>query len=123
MGQTILRFEDLLVWQKAQDFCCFIYQLFQELKDYSFKDQIYRASVSVSSNIAERFERRTAKDFLRFLEIAKMPNNEVRSLLYLSSRLDYLNQGDMNKLIEQSEEISRMLSGLIKSIMEKNNLK
>lgn len=67
---AIQKFEDLLVWQKSQDFAISIYESFFDLKDYSFKDQIFRASVSISNNIAEGFERRTNVDFVRFLYIA-----------------------------------------------------
>ncbi|WP_273568231.1 four helix bundle protein [Maribacter halichondriae] len=87
---AVKKFEELLVWQKSQDFAVSIYKDFSTLKDYSFKDQITRASVSISNNIAEGFDRRTNPDFIRFLYIAISSNSEVRSMLYLSERLGYL---------------------------------
>ncbi|MFX0556421.1 four helix bundle protein [Maribacter sp. CXY002] len=52
---TIQRFEDLKVWQKSQDLAVLIYSHFRENKDFGFRDQITRASVSISNNIAEGF--------------------------------------------------------------------
>ncbi|MGG8496061.1 four helix bundle protein [Tenacibaculum sp. TC6] len=63
---AIKRFEDILVWQKAQDFSVEIYNYFKNNKDYSFNDQIKRASISISNNISEGFERNTNQDFTRF---------------------------------------------------------
>ena len=113
---AVKRFEDLLVWQKSQDFAVSIYKDFSILKDYFFKDQITRASVSISNNIAEGFDRRTNPDFVRFLYIAISSNSEVRSMLYLSERLGYLTKDRTKELIDKSNEISRMLYGLIQSM-------
>lgn len=66
----VRQFEDLIAWQKAQDLAVLVYQTFSNQKDYGFKDQICRASVSVSNNIAEGFDRRTRVEFSRFLFIA-----------------------------------------------------
>ncbi|MUH34979.1 four helix bundle protein [Zobellia amurskyensis] len=113
---AVKKFEDLLVWQKAQDFAVTIYQKFSDSKDYSFKDQILRASISISNNIAEGFDRRTNPDFIRFLYFATSSNSEVRSMLYLAERLSMLKTEETNILIAQSNEISRMLYGLIQSM-------
>lgn len=113
---AVKKFEELLVWQKSQDFAVSIYRTFSNLKDYSFKDQISRASVSISNNIAEGFDRKTNPDFIRFLYIATSSNSEVRSMLYLSVRLNYLSSDKSSDLIEKPNEISRMLHGLIQSM-------
>lgn len=113
---AVKKFEDLLVWQKSQDFAVCIYEEFSPLKDYSFKDWITCASVSISNNIAEGFDRRTNPDFIRFLYIAISSNSEVRSMIYLSERLGYLTTDKINELINMSNEISRMLYGLIQSM-------
>ena len=70
-----------------------------EHKDFSFRDQIKRVSVSISNNIAEGFERNSNADFSRFLYFALASNSEVRSMLYLSIRLDFLSLSDANILI------------------------
>lgn len=113
---AVKKFEDLLVWQKSQDFAVLIYKNFSGTKDYPFKDQILRASVSISNNIAEGFDRRTNPDFIRFLYIAISSNSEVRSMLYLSERLGYLHLEIVEELLDRSNEISRMLYGLIQSM-------
>ena len=65
----ILKFEDIIAWQKAQDLAINIYTVFGSLKDFGFKGQIYRAAISVSNNIAEGFDRSSDADFSRFLFI------------------------------------------------------
>lgn len=79
---AIERFEDIIAWQKAKELSIQIYSLFAESKDFGFKDQILRASVSIMNNIAEGFERKGNKEFSHFLFIAKGSCGEVRSMLY-----------------------------------------
>jgi four helix bundle protein len=83
----IKRFEDIIAWQKAKELSVQVYGLFENSKDFGFKDQIQRASVSVMNNIAEGFERRGNKEFRHFLYIAKGSCGEVRSMLYLAKEL------------------------------------
>lgn len=122
MGEKVQKFEDLAVWQKAQDIACDIYASFSPLKDYFFKDQICRASISISSNIAEGFEKKSAKEFLRYLEISKTSANEVRSLLHLALRLNFIQQEKQADLLEQIQSIGKMLYALMNVIRVKNNL-
>ena len=112
----IERFEDIIAWQKAKVMTVMIYELFEQCKDYSFKDQIQRASVSVMNNIAEGFERKTNNEFKQFLYIAKGSCGEVRSMLYLSKELKKIKETSFNDLFIQSEEISKILSGFIKTL-------
>jgi four helix bundle protein len=67
----IEQFEDILAWQKAKVMTLKIYSLLKDLKDFGFKDQICRASVSIMNNIAEGFERKSDSEFKHFLFIAK----------------------------------------------------
>ena len=112
----IERFEDIIAWQKAKEFTVQIYRLFQNSKDFGFKDQVQRASVSVMNNIAEGFERKGNKEFSHFLYNAKGSCGEVRSMLILGKELNKLSGENADNLISQSEEISKILSGLIKSL-------
>lgn len=109
-------FEDILAWQKAQDFSVSIYQSFGDLKDWDFRSQICRASVSISNNIAEGFDRGTNPEFRRFLYISLASTSEVKSMLYLAKRLNYTDEPNFNILLLQAQEISRIINGLIKSI-------
>ena len=112
----ISRFEDIIAWQKAHLLTVEIYKEFLKCKDFSFRDQIQRASVSVLNNIAEGFERGSNADFKRFLFIAKGSSGEVRSLLYLGLSLGYLSQKKFDELYAFTLGISRMISGFIKSL-------
>ncbi|WP_417236870.1 four helix bundle protein [Bizionia paragorgiae] len=113
---SIQKFEELLVWQKSQDFCVSIYENFSKSSDYAFRDQITRASVSISNNIAEGFDRNTNPDFKRFLYFATGSTSEVRSMLYLGVRLHLIEKEVAEQLISKSNEISKMIFGLIKSL-------
>ncbi|WP_299366154.1 four helix bundle protein [Winogradskyella sp.] len=113
---AVQKFEDLLVWQKSQDLAVSIYDIFKDNKDFSFRDQIRRATISISNNIVEGFDRNSNADFSRFLYIALSSNSEVRSMLCLSTKLGFIDKGDVSGLIERTNEISKMLHGLIKSI-------
>ncbi len=112
----IERFEDIISWQKSKELSVMIYSLFSESRDFGFRDQIQRASVSIMNNIAEGFERKSNKEFKYFLFIAKGSCGEVRSMLYLAKELDKISENEFTKLYSLSEEISKLLSGLIKTL-------
>ena len=112
------RFEEIISWQKSRELNVEIYQITNSSvlfsKDHGLRDQIRRASVSISSNIAEGFERQTTKEFIRFLYIAKASAGEVRSQLYLVFDLKYLNKEEFEKLMLKIDEVSKLISGLLK---------
>ena len=112
----IERFEDIIAWQRAKYLTVSVYTLFSESWDFGFKDQIQRASVSVMNNIAEGFERKSNNEFKHFLFIAKGSCGEVRSMLYLAKELNNISEDDFSLLFSKSEEISKILSGLIKTL-------
>ena len=111
-------FEEIIAWQKARELNIKIYSLTNKnepfKKDFGLRDQIRRSSISISSNIAEGFERQTTKEFIRFLYIAKASAGEFRSQLYLASDLKYITSEDFEKLKLKVNEISKLISGLIK---------
>ncbi len=110
------RFEDILSWQKARELTKSIYSAFETSNDFGFKNQIERASVSIMNNIAEGFERRSNKEFRQYLFIAKGSCGEVRSMLYLAHDLGKINEKEFNIFYKLSLEISRLISGLIKTL-------
>ncbi len=116
---TIEKFEDIISWQKAQDITVEIYKHVSNIRDFTFKDQICRAATSISNNIAEGFDRKTQKEFLHFLFIARGSNSEVKSMLYLGYRLGYFSELEKQHFILQTEEISKTLNGLIKYLYSK----
>jgi four helix bundle protein len=100
MGK-IEKFEDINAWKKARELTKEIYLLTNNgdfSKDYALKDQVRRCSVSISSNIAEGFERQSDKEFARFLYIAKGSCGELRSQIYIALDVNYINK-------EQAQEI------------------
>ncbi len=112
----IEKFEDVLAWQKGKELTIIVYKTFKDSKDFSFKNQIERASVSIMNNIAEGFERRTNKELTNFLFIAKGSAGEVRSMLNLSVELKYIDKKDFELMYNLTIEISRLLSGFIKTL-------
>lgn len=116
----ITAFEDLIAWKKGQDLAVLVYNEFKNSKDYGFKDQICRASVSVSNNIAEGFDRNTKKEFSRFLYIAKGSCAEVRSMMYLAIRLDYSSTETTTRIQNLTEEIAKIIRGLLKVLNTEN---
>lgn len=111
---SIKNFEEIIVWQKAKELTIKIYQSFKVSRDFGFKDQIERASVSIMNNIAEGYERSGNKEFKHFLFIAKGSCGEVRSMLYLALQLNYISKKSFDEMYNQSLEIAKMLSGFIK---------
>ncbi|KJS07008.1 MAG: 30S ribosomal protein S23 [Flavobacteriales bacterium BRH_c54] len=110
------RFEDIIAWQKAKQLSILIYRDFAGSKDFGFKDQIQRAAVSVMNNIAEGFERKSNNEFKYFLYIAKGSCGEVRSMLYLAKELNTISKESFDEKYQLAEEISKVLSGLIKTL-------
>lgn len=113
---AVRNFEELIVWQRARDLTLNVYSLLKVNKDYGFRDQIQRASVSIMNNIAEGFEYRTNKEFIRYLYISKGSCAEVRSMLYLAVRLGYISEQEQKRLSLSVIEISKLLTGLIRSL-------
>ena len=112
----IQKFEDIIAWQKAQHYALDIYTLFKNIKDYSFRDQICRAAVSISNNIAEGFDRSSHAEFSRFLYIALGSCSETKSMLYLAEKLLYIDMKQKEELLNKGNDISKIIRGLIKSI-------
>jgi four helix bundle protein len=117
---AIQKFEDIIAWKKAQEFAVQIYSVFNSLKDFGFKDQVCRAAVSISNNIAEGFDRSSNADFSRFLYIAISSCSEVKSMLHLAEKLHYITMEQKNTLYENANEISKIIRGLLKSLNSKN---
>lgn len=114
---TIERFEDLKAWMRARELTREIYEISgrnEFARDYALRDQIRRAAVSTMSNIAEGFERRGDKEFQHFLSIAKGSAGEVRAQLYIALDVRLIDEAQFGKLCSLAEEVSRMISGLIK---------
>ena len=110
-------FEEINSWQKARIFNKRVYEITETQnfkKDFDLVRQIRRATISISSNIAEGFERNTDKEFIHFLYIAKASAAEVRSQLYLAFDLNYIKKNEFEELFKDVSDISKLISGFIK---------
>ncbi len=124
MRRKVECFEDLFIWQKGVEFAKEIYLLTENgnLKnDFGLKDQMRRAAVSISTNIAEGFERRSRKEYLNFLNIAKGSTGEMRSLLYVAFQIGYIDETKHGILREQARFLSGSITNHIKSINNAEN--
>lgn len=110
-------YEDLLVWQKAMELAKRVYVLQKDLPKeevYSLGDQIRRAVVSISSNIAEGFGRESDKDFRHFLAISRGSLFEAKTQLQLADSLGYLRFDE--ELSGLFDEVGKLINGLSRAL-------
>lgn len=118
MDTKIESFTDLNAWKEAHKFVLMIYKLtklFPKEEMFGLTSQIRRAAVSIVSNIAEGFSRRSYADKGQFYAIALGSLTEVQSQILVARDLDYLSKEDFNKVANQTVIVSKLLNGLIKS--------
>jgi four helix bundle protein len=113
-------FEELEVWKNACQLCVEVYTELKECKDYSFRDQMQRSSISIASNIAEGAERGSIKEYIRFLHIAKGSAAELRTQLYIADKIGIIPSIERIELCDKLISISKMLHSLIKSLSLKS---
>ena len=115
-------YKELKVWQRSYQLCLDIYKItkgFPKEERYGLTSQIRRAAVSVPSNIAEGYGRKTTPEYIRFLYIAYGSNCELETQILLSGDLGYIETGKLEILKEGIGEVERMLKALIKSLKRK----
>ena len=118
----MFNFEKLDVWQKAINFADLVYNYtrnFPADERFGLTNQMRRAAVSISSNIAEGTSRMSQTDFRRFVEIATGSVFEVISQAFVGRRQGFLADEAFATLYSSAEEVGRMLSGLRKSLSGK----
>lgn len=121
MGETINTFTKLIAWQKSHLIVLEIYKLtksFPTEEKFGLTDQIRRASVSVTSNIAEGFGRKSSKDKSYFYTMSKGSLFEIQNQLIIAKDLNYIEEKDFDLINEKITESLKILSGLIKSAMD-----
>ncbi len=111
MGNKITKFEDLIIWQKGVEMAVLVYNLFKDSKDFGFRDQVQRSSVSISSNIAEGYDRQSNNEFIRFLRIAKSSCAELRTQLIIAQKVEIVVIS--NDVIEETKILSAMIQKMI----------
>lgn len=115
-------YRDLIVWQKSMALVAAIYQKsnsFPKEELYGLCSQLRRAAVSVPSNIAEGYGRGSTQDYLRFLQISRGSLYEVQTQIEIALVLHYLNEAQVNSLMEEALEIEKMLNSLIRKLQSK----
>ena len=116
-----MKCENLDVWKKSCRLCVDIYKYFKNCKDFGFKDQITRTSLSIPSNIAEGMEKYYPKEKNRFFQISKGSIAELTTQIYIGIEIDYIKKEIGLDWITKLEEISKMISGLNKYHKSKYN--
>src|ERR1700746_1849213 len=110
-------FEDLEVCQRGCRLSVAIFETFDPCKNFTLKDQIQRASLSIPCNIAEGSERGSIKDFAHFLNFSKCSCAELRTQVYIARKLKLLDKSEFDQFVVETKEISKMLEGLRRSIL------
>ncbi|HIJ97011.1 MAG TPA: four helix bundle protein [Desulfuromonadales bacterium] len=116
------KFEDIDAWKEARILVKSVYEAMENIRDYGFRDQIQRASISIMSNIAEGFDRGTNKEFIYFLTIARGSVAEVRSLLYAAQDIGYIEQKDGDRFQQRCSAIAKMINGFIRYLKSTSRL-
>ncbi len=106
-------FEELRIWQESRLLVKDVYRLTNSLKDYGFRDQLQRATISIMNNVAEGSESGSDKLFVKYLSIARGSCSEVKSMLYVCEDLEYCND---QEAIELRLKVKNISSGIQKLI-------
>ncbi len=117
MMAKIERFEDIEAWKKARELTKIIYEVTAQGKlaaDFSLRDQLRRAAVSIMANIAEGFEREGNKEFRQFLATAKGSAGEVKALLYVALDAGLTSRDQFQRIMALANEASRLLAGFLR---------
>ena len=107
-------FEQIESWKEARKLVREVYVISSDCRDFGFRDQIQRASISVMSNIAEGFDRGSNKEFIQFLVIARGSASEVKSLAYAGHDIGHLSKANFETVVKTCTSLSNMINGFIR---------
>lgn len=122
----ITRFEDIEAWQIARDLCRLVYKATKKekfSKDFSLKDQVCRASVSIMSNIAEGFDSGTNAEFARFLSYSQRSCSELQSELYVALDQGYVTKKEFDEIYSLSDKVKTKIGAFIKYLKNQRSTK
>ena len=111
-----MRFERLEIWQRSVELSVEVYEHFAGHRDFGFRDQITRSSLSLPSNIAEGYERQSDREKALFLNYAKGSAGELRTQMHIGNRIGYIPEEVSGRWIEEVEQLSRMLFAIIRKM-------
>ena len=120
--QKIKSFTHLNTWKEGHKLVLHIYDVtkkFPSMESYGLIDQMRRAAVSITSNIAEGFSRQSKKEKLKFYYISKGSLTEIQNQLIIAKDIKYISSDNFNKIAENTVIVGKLLSGLIKSAKTK----
>lgn len=112
----ISSFEDLYIWQESMSIASELYTEFKNCKDFAFRDQTLRASLSVPLNISEGFERNNNKDFYNFLRFAKGSAGELRTQVIFAGKVGLMKENHAKLYISRLVILSKQIQSLMNSI-------
>ena len=118
MNEKIKSFTDLTTWQEGHSLVLMVYRLiesFPKKENFVIIPQMQRCAVSITSNIAEGFSRKSRKEKIQFYYVSLGSLTELHNQLIISNGLNYINIEKFNEIIEQLKKVQRLLNGLIKS--------
>ena len=117
-----LNHKDLILWQKALDLAVLVHQSCTALppsETYGLASQMRRAATSIPSNIAEGYARRSPKEYLYFLRVARGSLAELETQLLLAQRVSYLLENEVTGLLDRIEEIGRILHAVVAGLLRR----
>lgn len=109
-------YEDLIVWRRSKDMVIMVYKALKGTREFKFKEQMTKAAISIPSNIAEGYERRSSKEFVKFLGYSKGSASELKTQIQIAREIGIIKEQTAQNLTNEITEINSMLAGLIKSI-------
>jgi four helix bundle protein len=115
-------FRDLIVWQKSYALCLLVYRYsrdFPKNEEFGLVSQLRRSAVSVPSNIAEGYNRKTKKEYVQFLYTSSGSLGELQTQLMISHDIGYLDDTRYGEMYELSIEVDKMLNKLIESLLNR----
>ncbi|NLC28053.1 MAG: four helix bundle protein [Campylobacteraceae bacterium] len=116
-----MKCESLDVWKKSCRLSVEVYKYFKDCRDFGFKDQITRCSLSIGSNIAEGMEKESNKDKARFLNISEGSIAELITQIYIGIEIDYIKKEIGINWKNELNHISSMIKNLKKNIIKKDD--
>jgi len=118
-GKKIKNFTDLIAWQKGRQLVIEIYKICKDFPDderYVLSSQIKRAVISITSNLAEGFNRKSLKEKIQFYSIANASLAELQNQIIIARDLEYVDEKKFHKIFNLTIDVNKIINGLIKSI-------
>ena len=114
------RFEDIKAWQESRILVSLVFRYFGDLRDFDFRRQLFRATLSAMNNIAEGYDAWSNPEFIRFLGYSQRSCTEVQSQLYVALDQDYISEAEFKRVYLAAENTKGKVGGFIKYLKQYN---